>query len=68
MPKCSKRRDDSSPGPDSSLRSSYSVDSDSNSSSSSSDDDLSANMVAITLKEVSTRLTFRPYVNSSILS
>ncbi|KAG6942946.1 hypothetical protein JG687_00018771 [Phytophthora cactorum] len=34
-----------SPGPDSSLRSSYSVDSDSNSSSSSSDDDLSARSI-----------------------
>ncbi|KAF1788894.1 hypothetical protein GQ600_213 [Phytophthora cactorum] len=67
-PKRSKRRDDSPPGPDSSLSSSYSVDSDSDSSSSSSDDDLSANMVATILKEVSTMLTFRPYVNSSILS
>ncbi|KAG4038766.1 hypothetical protein PC123_g25673 [Phytophthora cactorum] len=60
--------DDSPPGPDSSLSSSYSVGSDSDSSSSSSDDDLSANMVTTTLKEVSTMLTFRLYVNSSILS
>ncbi|KAF1775400.1 hypothetical protein GQ600_5523 [Phytophthora cactorum] len=67
-PKRSKRRNDSPPGPDSSLSSSYSVDSDSDSSSSSSDDDLSANMVATILKEVSTMLTFRPYVNSCILS